>query len=327
MLVSRNTRSLVRPATGHADFRSRRQSGYQFGCAQGAWGVSACAISVRVRTWPDSGLWRSTGDHVLAADQPTGARSLTIRRLLVRASSRSIATAISPGGDSVDHRLPTRRSSPRRSSFCTRASVLSWLRPDARAAIAVENEPDIAPSAARRRSGRWSVRPECGFDDERGSTGTVERVPARTRACVRPVDPPRSAPGSHRTRQLARARPGGRSRTAAIHDQSRRRRSGVRRALLRSGPRYASTFPSHDRTSSAPSQSTFGTETCSSSARPSSKPCRACGWRMGDRTRSSPHSRYWAADTQRVSPSRTASVGRRPTRRATPSDASWPGRM
>ena len=84
-----------------------------------------------------------------------------------------------------------------------------------------------------------------------------ERVPARTRACVRPIDPPRSAPGSHRTRQLARARPGGRSRTAAIHDQSRRRRSGVRRALRRSGPRYASTFPSHDRTSSAPSQSTF----------------------------------------------------------------------
>jgi hypothetical protein len=48
---------------------------------------------------------------------------------------------------------------------------LSLLRPAARAAIAVENEPDIFPSAARSRSGRGSVRrsPVLRFGGESGS--------------------------------------------------------------------------------------------------------------------------------------------------------------
>jgi len=105
-----------------------------------------------------------------AANQSTRARSLTIRRLLVRASSRSIAKATSSGRGSVDQRLPTRRTSPRRSSSCSRAIVLSLVRPAARAAIALENEPGILRSAARRRSGRRSVRgsPGRGFGSEIG---------------------------------------------------------------------------------------------------------------------------------------------------------------
>ena len=106
----------------------------------------------------------------LAGDQPTRARSLTMRRLLVRASSRSIAEAMSLEGGSLDQRLPTRWTSPRRSRSCSRASVLPLLSPAARAAIAVENEPGILRSAARRRSGRRSVRrsPACVFGGESG---------------------------------------------------------------------------------------------------------------------------------------------------------------
>ena len=59
-----------------------------------------------------AGRHRSTGNGALAAAQPTRARSRTIRRLFVRASSRSIAAATSLGGDSVDQRLPTWRTSP-----------------------------------------------------------------------------------------------------------------------------------------------------------------------------------------------------------------------
>ena len=96
--------------------------------------------------------------RALGGDQPTRLRSLTIRRLLVRASSRSIAEASSSRGGLVDQRLPARWTSPRRSRSCSRTSVLSWLRPAARAAVAVENELGILRSAARRRSGRRSVR-------------------------------------------------------------------------------------------------------------------------------------------------------------------------
>ena len=90
--------------------------------------------------------------------QPTRARSRTIRRLLVRASSRSMAAATSLRGGSVDQRLPTRWTSPRRSKSCSRASAFSLLMPAARAAIAVENEPGSLRSAARRRSGRSGPR-------------------------------------------------------------------------------------------------------------------------------------------------------------------------
>ena len=97
-----------------------------------------------------------------------------MRRLLVRASSRSIARATSSGRSSVHQRSPTRRTSPRRSRSYSRAIVLSLLRPTARAAIALENEPGILRSAARRRSGRRSVRgsvrgsPARGFGSESG---------------------------------------------------------------------------------------------------------------------------------------------------------------
>ena len=110
------------------------------------------ALSVPDRTRPQL----VTGDAALAAGQPTRARSRTIRTLLVRAWSRSMAAASSLGGDSVDQRLPTRRTSPLRSRSSSRASALSLLMPAARAAIAVENEPGSLGSAARRRSGRWS---------------------------------------------------------------------------------------------------------------------------------------------------------------------------
>ena len=111
------------------------------------------------RSRPDvtaAGLRRSTGDAALAAGQPTRARSRTIRTLLVCAWRRSMAAASSLGGDSVDQRLPTRRTSPLLSRSSSRACALSLFMPAARAAIAVENEPGSLGSAARRRSVRWS---------------------------------------------------------------------------------------------------------------------------------------------------------------------------
>ena len=81
--------------------------------------------------------------------------------LFVRASRQSIAAATSLGGASVDQRLPTRRISPRRSRSCRRASALSRLRPAARAAIAVENEPGRlrAPLAGGPGAGRSRACP------------------------------------------------------------------------------------------------------------------------------------------------------------------------
>lgn len=70
-----------------------------------------------------------------------------------------MAAATSLRGGSVDQRLPTRWTSPRHSKSCSRASALSLLRPAARAAIAVENEPGSLRSAALRRSGRSGPRP------------------------------------------------------------------------------------------------------------------------------------------------------------------------
>ena len=119
----------------------------------------AASEGFEMRSRPDvttAGQRRSTGGGALAAGQPTGARSRTIRTLLVRAWSRSMAAASSLGGASVDQRLPTRRTSPLRSRSSSRASALSLFMPAARAAIAVENEPGSSGSAARRRSVRWS---------------------------------------------------------------------------------------------------------------------------------------------------------------------------
>ncbi len=142
--------------------------------------------------------------------QPTRARSRTIRRLLVRASSRSMAAATSLRGGSVDQRLPTRWTSPRRSKSCSRASAFSLLMPAARAAIAVENEPGSLRSAARRRSGRSGPRTPSRCAAGAGGSAVAGRVPTRPPACGPPADRPRTGLGSRRTRRQAPARPGGR---------------------------------------------------------------------------------------------------------------------
>ena len=169
--------------------------------------LSACPV--RPRSISRASIPRPPGGT--NANQPTRARSRTIRRLLVRASSRSIAAEISFGGGSVDQRLPTRWIWWRRSSFCSRASVLSLLRPAARATIAVENESGILRSAAWRRSGRLSVRRSRtrGFGEESGSEAagagcgagwglrpTGESSPSRARQLPHKTTGSRSAGGT-----------------------------------------------------------------------------------------------------------------------------------
>ena len=170
-------------------------------------------------------------------------RRALVRMLLVRAGSRSIAAATSLGGASVDQRLPTRRTSPRRSRSCRRASALSRLRPAARAAIAVENEPGRSRSAGRDGpgAGRSRARPSAAAA-ARAAQPAPERPPRPARACGRPADGPRNGLGSCRTTRSAPARPGGRAQSDAIHDRSGRRRSAVRRFLSRSGLQYATAF-------------------------------------------------------------------------------------
>ena len=168
------------------------------------------------RSRPDvttAGLRRSTGDAALAAGQPTRARSRTIRTLLVRAWSRSIAAASSLGGDSVDQRLPTRRTSPLRSRSSSRASALSLFMPAARAAIAVENEPGSSGSAARRRSVRWS-----GWRCSGGAGGSGA---AGTRSTTCPGWRPTGGSSPKRARQLAHkttgSRPAGQTTSNSRH--------------------------------------------------------------------------------------------------------------
>ena len=188
----------------------------------------------------------------LPAGQPTRARSRTIRTLLVRASRRSMAAARSLGGDSVDQRLPTRRTSPRRSRSFSRSSALWLLIPAARAAIAVENEPGSIPSAARSRSGCWSG-PRSPGRRFGGTSGSAMAGKGSTgaKAGVPPADRHQSGHGSCRTTRPAPARPGARAQTDAIHDQSGRRRSAVRHSRSRSGLHYATALSPHHRTSTA----------------------------------------------------------------------------
>ena len=158
-----------------------------------------------------------------------------------------MAAATSLGGGSVDQRLPTRWTSPRRSKSCSRASALSLLRPAARAAIAVENEAGSLRSATRRRSGRSVPRPpgRCAA----GASGSAVAGTGSNAGAGRgpPADRPRTGLGSRRTRRRAPARLGGRPQTDATHDQSGTRRSGVRRFLSRSRLRYATAFSPHHR--------------------------------------------------------------------------------
>ncbi len=92
-------------------------------------------------------------------DQPTGALSRTIRRLLVRAWSRSNAPSRSVCAGSVDQRLPTCRTSPAAWSCCSLASALSWFSPAAFAIRAVAYSPrGSSPSAFFSRSSRGSDR-------------------------------------------------------------------------------------------------------------------------------------------------------------------------
>ena len=229
--------------------------------ALSAWaGVESSGLLTTCASFAASGRasgWRAHEPfaHVYAGPlELTRARSLTIRRLLVRASRRSIAAAISLGGDSVDQRLPTRWSSPRRSMSCNRASVMSLFRPAARAAIVVENEPGSLPSAARRRSGRRSVRrsPASGFGRENSfeAAGVGTSSGSGLRA-MRPADRPQSALGSCRTTRPAHARPGEQSQTDAIRGRSDTRRSGLRHAQSRSDPQHShsSAFDLHHRSS------------------------------------------------------------------------------
>ena len=154
----------------------------------------------------------SRGDpRWLADDQATRARSRTIRRLLVLASSRSIAAVRSLGGASVDQRLPTRRTSPRPSRSGSRASAFSWLSPAAREAIAVENELGSSSSAARRRSGRRVVSRSfvCGCGCGAGGSAAARTVSADIG--LRPIggsSPKRARQLGHKT---TGSRPAGRT--------------------------------------------------------------------------------------------------------------------
>ncbi len=155
-----------------------------------------------------------------AADQATGAGSLTILRLLVDAWSRSIAAASSLGGASVDQRLPTRRTSPRPSRSRSRASAFSLLSPAAREAIAVENELGSPSSAARRRSGRRVVSRSLACGCGAGSSATAHTASAE--AGSRPTggsSPKRARQPAHKT---TGSRPAGRTISNPRHFRAER---------------------------------------------------------------------------------------------------------
>ena len=122
----------------------------------------------------DTGRRRSTRAGARAGGQRTRAPSRTIRRLLVRASSRSIAAATSLGGDSLDQRLPTRRTSPSRSSSSSRGSTLSPLdlppeRPSpSRTSPAACPAPLVSdPGAERAAARRTPLRPRDSLTRDR----------------------------------------------------------------------------------------------------------------------------------------------------------------
>ena len=105
------------------------------------------------------GLYQASSIPLLAAagsraeasdtDQPTGARSRMIRRLLVRACSRSSARSISLGAGSVDQRLPTCRTSPDAASSRRRRSVFASFRAAALAILPVEYSPSGSSRSTR----------------------------------------------------------------------------------------------------------------------------------------------------------------------------------
>jgi hypothetical protein len=97
------------------------------------------------------------GSRSAGVAQPTGVLSRTIRRLLVRAWSRSNAPSRSVGAGSVDQRLPTCRTSPAAWSCCNLTSALSWFSPAAFAIRLVAYSPrGSSPSAFFSRSSRCS---------------------------------------------------------------------------------------------------------------------------------------------------------------------------
>ncbi len=178
------------------------------------------SVEVTERTRPYGRRRRSMFCWSPAADQATGAGSLTILRLLVDAWSRSIAAARSLGGASVDQRLPTRRTSPRPSRSRSRASAFSLLSPAAREAIAVENELGSPSSAARRRSGRWVVSRSlaCGC----GAGGSATAHTASAEAGSRPTggsSPKRARQPAHKT---TGSRPAGRTISNPRHFRAER---------------------------------------------------------------------------------------------------------
>ena len=182
------------------------------------------------------------------AHQPIRARSLTIRRLLVRASSRSIANATSSGDGPVDQRLPTRWTSPRRSRVRSRASALALFRPAARATIAVENERGISASAAPRRSpaGCASRLSACGLG---GGSEPVSGGADSGAGLLRPIggsSPKRARQLPHKT---TGSRCGGRTTTNRRHPRPERQtpqRRPARSISIRSSPLICSTRTSYE---------------------------------------------------------------------------------
>ena len=148
--------------------------------------------------------------------------------------ARARLKAIHRQGDGVLRRsgrpaVTHRWTSPRRSSSCTRASALPSFRPAARATIAVENEPGISRSAARRRYQSGLVWPfsACG-----AGGGTSEAsVGAGSGAGLRPI----GGSSPKRARQLPQkstgSRPGGRTTSNRRHPRPERQTPQRPRAL------------------------------------------------------------------------------------------------
>jgi hypothetical protein len=147
------------------------------GLSQSTRGLTRYRHRVGCPRWPSElrlvmALWRrcatgKTPSHRLVGPagpsesrrQATGSRSLTIRRLRVRACRRSNAASTSVDGGSLDQRLPTCRTSPAACSTWSLRSVLSWLSPAALAICPTEcGSRGSSRSAVLSRSSRGAGR-------------------------------------------------------------------------------------------------------------------------------------------------------------------------
>ena len=177
-------------------------------------------------------------------DQPTGVLSRTIRRLLVRAWSRSNAPSRSVSAGSVDQRLPTCRTSPAAWSCCSLTNALSWFSPAAFAIRVVAYSPrGSSPSAFFSRSSRCS-----DWRSASGAVGCVTDGCATSRAMrAGGVCPYRARHAGHMT---TGSRPSSRRTSKPRH--LRPDRQTPQRRPLRSTSTMSSLFkgiPSDDRES------------------------------------------------------------------------------